>query len=174
MKVSSAAAFLTLLFSPVALAAPSLALWKDQSPIQIDDDLSVPGENPLSFCSSPATDILTIERVDLFPNPPLPGKTLTIKASGTFSKQVDRGARVLLQVKYGLIRLINQTADLCDQIENVDLHCPLEKGKMTFTKNIDLPKEIPPGTYTVNADVLTKDDEKVTCLHAAVTFEFGR
>ncbi|KMU84167.1 phosphatidylglycerol/phosphatidylinositol transfer protein [Coccidioides immitis H538.4] len=102
------------------------------------------------------------------------GKTLTIKASGTFSKQVDRGARVLLQVKYGLIRLINQTADLCDQIENVDLHCPLEKGKMTFTKNIDLPKEIPPGTYTVNADVLTKDDEKVTCLHAAVTFEFGR
>ncbi|KAI1932259.1 Phosphatidylglycerol/phosphatidylinositol transfer protein [Ophidiomyces ophidiicola] len=171
MKITSTATLLSLLFSSAALAAPSLSLWNEQSPIQLNKELSVPGENPLTYCSAPDQNILTIERVDLFPNPPLAGKTLTIKATGTFSKQVEEGAKVLLQVKYGLIRLINQTADLCEQIENVDLHCPLEKGKMVFTKDIELPKTIPAGKYTVNADVITKDGEKVTCLEAAVTFD---
>ncbi|EEP77599.1 phosphatidylglycerol/phosphatidylinositol transfer protein [Uncinocarpus reesii 1704] len=154
MKFSGSAAILALLLSPAALAAPSLSPWKDQSPIQINEDLSVPGDNPLNFCTPPKNDILTIERVDLFPNPPLPGKTLTIKATGTFSKQVDKGAKVLLQVKYGVIRLINQTADLCEQIENVDLHCPLEKGKMEFTKNVDLPRDIPPTAKRLPASKL--------------------
>jgi hypothetical protein len=72
------------------------------------------------------------------------GETLNITAKGTFLENVERGAKVLLQVKYGLIRLINEEADLCDQIENVDMECPLETGDMTFTKKVDLPKEIPP------------------------------
>lgn len=49
-----------------------------------------------------------------------------------------------LQVKYGLIRIINQEADLCDNLKNVDLECPLKKGPMELTKDVDLPKEIPP------------------------------
>jgi hypothetical protein len=57
---------------------------------------------------------------------------------------VEEGAKVLLQVKYGLIRLINVEADLCDQIENVDLHCPLKEGEITFQKKVDIPREIPP------------------------------
>ena len=72
------------------------------------------------------------------------GKTLTIKATGTFARDIEPGAKVFLQVKYGLITLIKQEADLCDQIENVDMHCPLEEGKMTLLKDVDLPKEIPP------------------------------
>jgi hypothetical protein len=72
------------------------------------------------------------------------GKTLTIKASGTFSEVVEKGAYVNLQVKYGLIRLINTKADLCDQIKNVDLECPLKRGETELSKDVDLPKEIPP------------------------------
>lgn len=98
------------------------------------------------------------------------GQTLTIKATGTFHETVDVGAKVLLQVKYGLIRLINQEADLCDQITNVDLECPLEKGKMVITKEVDLPKEIPKGRYSVLADVYTAEKEKITCLTANVQF----
>jgi hypothetical protein len=76
----------------------------------------------------------------------------------------------LLQVKYGLIRLISTKADLCEQIENVDLECPIEKGKISITKDVDLPKEIPPGKYIVNADVYSADDEHITCLTATVAF----
>jgi len=36
----------------------------------VDGSLSVPGENPLQHCADPKDDILTIDRVDLSPNPP--------------------------------------------------------------------------------------------------------
>ena len=51
---------------------------------------------------------------------------------------------MVLQVKYGLIRLVNTEADLCEQVSNVDLTCPIKKGKTTIVKDVELPKEIPP------------------------------
>ena len=49
-----------------------------------------------------------------------------------------------------MIRLINQEADLCDQMKNIDEECPLE-GEMTITKNVDLPKEIPRVRYAMHS-----------------------
>lgn len=72
------------------------------------------------------------------------GKTLTIKASGTLEERIVKGATVNLEVKWGLISLIHQTVDLCDQLKNVDMECPLEAGDMVLTKQVDLPKQIPP------------------------------
>jgi hypothetical protein len=72
------------------------------------------------------------------------GSTLTIEAVGDLLEDVDDGAYVVLQVKYGLIRLVNTEADLCEQVSNVDLTCPIKKGKTTIVKDVELPKEIPP------------------------------
>jgi len=97
-----------------------------------------------------------------------------VTAKGKLSANVTDGAYVQLQVKYGLITIIRQKADLCDTVKNVDLECPLSKDKdVELTKDVDLPKEIPPGKYTVVADVYTKDDKKVTCLTATVEFHRG-
>ncbi|KAI9864160.1 MAG: Phosphatidylglycerol/phosphatidylinositol transfer protein, partial [Pleopsidium flavum] len=134
------------------------------------DELKIPGDNPLEYCQKPTNDILAIEKVDLDPNPPRAGQTLTIKATGTFSEDVEEGAKVHLQVKYGLIRLINQEADLCEQIKSVGLECPLKKGQTNFTKDVEMPQPIPPGKYHVLADVYTKDKNNITCLEATVTF----
>ncbi|KAJ9635907.1 Phosphatidylglycerol/phosphatidylinositol transfer protein [Coniosporium tulheliwenetii] len=122
------------------------------SQVSINEDLSVPGKNPLSFCSAPTDDILKIDHVDLDPNPPEAGKTLNISASGTLRSKVEEGSTIHLQVK------------------NVDLECPLEKGEMKLSKSVDLPREIPPGKYTVLADVYTKEDKRITCLTATITF----
>lgn len=69
-------------------------------------------------------------------------------------EKVEEGAIVLLEVKYGLITLIKQEADLCEQITNVDLKCPLEKGDMVLEKNVDLPSHIPPVCCDVSSDKL--------------------
>lgn len=116
------------------------------------------------------------------------GHDLVIKASGTVSEPIEEGAYVALQVKYGLIRLISTKADLCEQVKNVDLECPIDSGDLTLTKTVELPKEIPnvrgplllsihdilltthQGKYTVLADVYTKDDKPITCLTATVVF----
>lgn len=71
------------------------------------------------------------------------GQDLVIKASGTVSEPIEEGAYVALQVKYGLIRLISTKADLCEQVKNVDLECPIDAGDLTLTKTVELPKEIP-------------------------------
>lgn len=71
------------------------------------------------------------------------GATLTIEAKGNFTEEVGDGAYIRLTVKYGLITLLHSTADLCEQMKNVDEDCPLA-GEKTVTKEVSLPKTIPP------------------------------
>lgn len=77
------------------------------------------------------------------------GKDLQIKAKGNFTQKVEQGAYINLSVKYGLITLINTKADLCEQMKEVDETCPLN-GAKDFTKEVTLPKEIPPVSRTGN------------------------
>lgn len=132
-------------------------------------DLSVPGNNPLNFCADPTDYILEIDHVDLSPNPPVPGQTLNISAVGTFREEVGSGAKVFLQVKYGLITLINQEADLCEQVGIVDLTCPL-KEEVTLSKSLEIPKQVPKGTYSVMADVRKLGGSPVTCMMSEIVF----
>ena len=69
---------------------------------------------------------------------------LKIVAKGTLLEDVRKGAYVNLQVKYGLIKLVSMTQDLCDQVSNVDMECPVKKGLVKIVKEVKLPKEIPP------------------------------
>lgn len=140
------------------------------SQVVVQEQYKVPGENPLYFCGDPADDLLKIKKVDLSPNPPTPGEKLSITATGDFKEEVGEGFKMHLQVKYGLITLINQQADGCETIGKADLECPLKKGEMKLTKDVDLPREIPPGMYTVLADVYTEEGDKITCLTAKVAF----
>lgn len=72
------------------------------------------------------------------------GKPLDITASGEVKTTIESGAYVKLVVKYGLIQLLSTTADLCEQLGNVDLSCPLEPGNLNLTKSVDMPSAIPP------------------------------
>ena len=78
------------------------------------------------------------------------GHKLIIEAVGTLIKPIKEGAYVNLVVKYGLIRLVNLQEDLCDQVKNVDMECPIKPGPVKIVKEVELPKEIPP----VRANVL--------------------
>nr|POF00933.1 phosphatidylglycerol/phosphatidylinositol transfer protein [Quercus suber] len=149
---------------------------KGQSPAlsPLEDKFSVPGENPLAHCADPKDDILDLISVDLTPNPPKAGSSLSITAKGQLSEEVEDGAKIHLSVKYGVITIIRSTADLCENVDKVDLKCPLPKDEeTTITKDVELPKEIPPGKYTVVADIVTKNETKITCLTATVEFHRG-
>ncbi|CAJ2513630.1 Uu.00g017490.m01.CDS01 [Anthostomella pinea] len=139
--------------------------------VSASDAEKVPGDSPLELCDMDhSNDLVKIDSVDLFPNPPAAGEILSIKASGTVVETIEDGATVNLVVKYGLIRLVNTKADLCKQIKNVDMECPIEKGDVSITKEVEIPKEVPPGKYNVYAEVVSKDNKPITCLQATVTF----
>ena len=73
----------------------------------------------------------------------LRGSKLVIEATGTFTEEIVKGAYVNLQVKWGLITLIKTTADLCDQLKEVDESCPVD-GDQVIRKEVEIPKEVPP------------------------------
>ncbi|KAL4996947.1 Phosphatidylglycerol/phosphatidylinositol transfer protein [Aspergillus recurvatus] len=164
MKLLSSAAALLCLVPLAVIATPASFFGYTQDVIA--EGAPVKGDNPLEYCSKPSGDLLEIQSVDLAPNPPKAGTTLKIKAAGNLHERIEQGAYVVLEVKYGLITLLRQTADLCEQLTNVDLQCPLEEGPMVLTKQVQLPQQIPRGRYTVHADVYTKDDKRITCLDA--------
>jgi len=170
MKLSTS--IITLLFSSLVVSR-GLSLFSSGQHV-LDDSKKVPGTNPLEYCTAEhAGDILELEYADLSPNPPKPGQTLTITAKGKILEDIQMGAYVLLTVKYGLIKLVSTTADLCEQIKNVDMECPVDKGVITITKKVEIPNEVPPGKYTVWADAYTVDDEKITCMQATVVMSRG-
>lgn len=131
--------------APLLLTAHAASLSRfGNDQISLTEDLSIPGENPLVYCESPDSYTLDIKSVDLSPNPPAAGKNLTITASGYLKERVEQGAMVHVEVKYGLIKILQQNIDLCEQASNVNLSCPIEKGEMKLTKEVELPAQIPP------------------------------
>ncbi|KAI1083536.1 phosphatidylglycerol/phosphatidylinositol transfer protein [Whalleya microplaca] len=154
-----------------ASVASATGWFGSSQEVIVDDAQKVPGDSPLEFCDTDhSNDIVKIESVDLLPNPPESGAELVIRATGTVFEPIKKDAYVNLVVKYGLIRLISTKADLCEQIENVDLECPIEKGVLSITKSVEIPKEVPPGTYNVYAEVINHDEKPITCLQATVKF----
>jgi len=168
MKVS---AVLLAATSAASVSAGSSSWMSGGSQVVINENFKIPGDNPLYFCDDPKDYLLEIENVDLDPNPPLPGQTLSITAKGNFKKEVEEGSKMHLTVRYNnLITLINQDADTCETVKKADLECPLKKGEMKLTKDVELPQQIPPGKYNVKAEVKTKDGDLITCLTAEIAF----
>lgn len=109
------------------------------------DSTKVPGKSPVEICSlSPSDDLVEIKYIDLSPNPPLAGQNLTIEAMGYLKTTIEQGAYANFEVKYGFIKLLTGTADLCEQAAEVDLTCPIKKGEVSVQKLVQLPSQIPP------------------------------
>ncbi|RIA87140.1 ML domain-containing protein [Glomus cerebriforme] len=123
----------------------------------------------ISDCSN-ENDILQIIYINLSPDPPLKGKQLKINALGWLKEEIEEGSYVDVVVKLGLIKLLQKRFDLCEESRKVDKPCPIDKGRQELNTVIDLPKEIPPGKYVVDAKVYTPDSRRIACLKAVVIF----
>ncbi|QPG77003.1 Phosphatidylglycerol/phosphatidylinositol transfer protein [Brettanomyces nanus] len=156
-----------LLFAVVAYAF-SVQHLLDGSPQTLSEP--IPGESPLELCDADISQLLTLSSVRMDPVPPERGQNLTISAVGTLSKLVESGAYVDVDVSYGYIKIIHQTYDLCDELPQVDMTCPLKRGYYKIEKEVEIPKEVPPGKYLVVARAYTKDDELITCLTGEAEF----
>ncbi|KAG0640247.1 hypothetical protein HOY80DRAFT_1022032 [Tuber brumale] len=111
---------------------------------------AIPGDSPLKYCDSDhSDDVLTIEKLDLIPNPPIRGKPLTIRVVGVIKDVVTQGASVDLTVKYGLIPLIKESINICENVDELNLVCPIHQGEVILTRVVDIPKLAPRGKYTV-------------------------
>ncbi|AET40038.1 sterol transporter Ecym_5275 [Eremothecium cymbalariae DBVPG len=132
----------------------------------------IPGDSPLEKCDLAEEQSLEIHYIDLTPNPPERGANLTIDAEGVLYSTVDEGSYVMVEVRLGYIKLLTQTFDLCEQLEENDLgyECPLLPGTYTISETVEIPVQVPPGKYTVQVRAFTGDDQEVACLTGNVLF----
>lgn len=133
-------------------------------------DKPIPGHSPILLCDLDQPKLVEIIRIDLDPNPPVKGQNVTIHAEGIVKQPILEGAYVDVDVRYGYIRLLKQTFDLCEQSKTVGIECPVEKGKLVLDTSVEIPGEVPPGKYVVFARAYTVDDEPITCLTGSIVF----
>ncbi|KAK4521513.1 Rab-GAP TBC domain-containing protein [Mucor velutinosus] len=122
--------------------------------------------------------VLDIKEVKVSPDIVQAGSELTIEASGTVKETVREGAAATVVVKLGVVQLLRKTFDICDELEkhkdDVELQCPIEKGDLTVTQKITLPKEIPRGKFLVSVHAITDQEEPLACLLISVDFRVRR
>lgn len=99
------------------------------------------------------------------------GENLTVEAIGTLTEDIEAGTKLFLTVKYNSVTLLAQEVDLCEQIPNVGISCPIKKGPLDITKTVEVPSMVPQGIYVVTADVYTEGRKDViTCVEGTAVF----
>lgn len=165
-----------LLWFQLALANPILN-WNRPEKLAVPlpgQGKPIPGDSPLLICDTTEGQLLEITKLDLVPNPPKRGSKLVIEASGEIFETIEEGAYIDVEVRLGYIKLLTQTFDLCEVLEDNDvegLQCPIQKGKYDkLSKDVDIPQEVPPGKYLVTARAYTGKDDLITCITGEVYF----
>ncbi|KAF8862115.1 hypothetical protein BDZ45DRAFT_646778 [Acephala macrosclerotiorum] len=130
------------------------------------------------LCGS-ENDAITLHSITLSPDPPIPGSPLNVSISFAANTRILSGAYLNVVVKIGYLKLLKQTVDLCEEngvLKDTGVSCPVEEGEHVIEKKVDLPREIPPAKYTVNAVGFTVEDEDMFCVNIYADFltSFGR
>ncbi|KAG4443194.1 hypothetical protein IFR05_001336 [Cadophora sp. M221] len=124
-------------------------------------------------CGLP-TDFVLITSLNISPNP-APGKEVTISASFEVTADIEDGAYLDVTVKLGLIKLLQKTFDVCEELGNgagkdLNIKCPIKKGSYSISNTVKLPKEIPPAKFSIAARAYTVEDEGMLCADLLVDF----
>ncbi|KAJ9122228.1 hypothetical protein QFC22_001647 [Naganishia vaughanmartiniae] len=141
-----------------------------------------------------ATDAVQIKEINVNPDPPAPGKNLTVNVKAEVLKTIEEGAWAHVVVKLGLIKLLQKDFDICEEAyvpgcllhkhfvgvlilrvwsrrnNNATVQCPIIPGSYDITQTVQLPREIPRAKFAVNVQAYDKDDEDLACVNLFVDF----
>ncbi|KAJ3402575.1 Phosphatidylglycerol/phosphatidylinositol transfer protein [Chytridiales sp. JEL 0842] len=126
-------------------------------------DNSILNSPSIEDCGSPS-DVFQPTDISISPDPPKRGAPLTVHVSGVLSEDVTDGSVADVKVKLGVIKLLEQRMELCKEIKQIGRECPVEKGDVEIVHTVDIPREVPPGRYSVDVNAYTASQESLACL----------
>ncbi|KAG8992720.1 Phosphatidylglycerol/phosphatidylinositol transfer protein [Tulasnella sp. JGI-2019a] len=165
--------------SILAVAAAAASVTAIVTPWANNPDLKNVEEGPVKTqaswnfidCGLPE-DVVQIESLTISPDPPEPGKNLTVNVSAYVNERIEDGAYADVTVKLGLVKLLHKQIDVCLEAEkaNAEVRCPVEPGRHVVSQTVALPKEIPPAKFVVMVRGYTADDENLMCADIQADF----
>ncbi|ODN77547.1 phosphatidylglycerol/phosphatidylinositol transfer protein [Cryptococcus amylolentus CBS 6039] len=119
-----------------------------------------------------ATDAIQLKSIKVSPDPPVPGKNLTVSVEADVLERIEDGAYADVTVKLGLIKLLQKQFDVCEEAANANasVQCPVEPGPYSVQHTVELPEEIPKAKFSVQVRGYTAEDEDMVCLDLFVDF----
>ncbi|KAG6884747.1 hypothetical protein C0993_008537 [Termitomyces sp. T159_Od127] len=160
------------LITVLALSTASLTLANPVEQLVLQPDAPVHATDKWSWEScGQSTDAIQIEDIVVTPDPPQPGKDMTVKR--VFIHYVCQdGAYADVKVKLGLVKLLDKRFDVCEEARkaNATIQCPVEPGTYTVEQTVALPWEIPRAKFKVEIQGYTVEEDAMLCLNLFVDF----
>ncbi|KAK6272405.1 MD-2-related lipid-recognition domain - like 4 [Theobroma cacao] len=111
-----------------------------------------------SYCGDEADFVVTVEGVDISPDPVVRGKPATFTISASTGQAIS-GGQAVIDVSYFGIHIHQETHQLCEETS-----CPVTVGQFVLSHNQVLPGFTPPGSYTLTMKLTSEDNLLLTCI----------
>ncbi|KAL0080272.1 ML domain-containing protein [Phycomyces blakesleeanus] len=117
--------------------------------------------------------MVEIKDITLTPAVPVPGKEISVVATGHIKEKLLPGAYADVLVKVGDVDVLKKQYDLCQVMKDnkTNIQCPVKKGKVKFTHKVTIPKDIPKALFKVEVRAFDVNKKKLACLNLAVDFK---
>lgn len=118
---------------------------------------------PFTTCASGAH--FRVDSVDITPQPLVPGKKVSISASGVLDERLTGGAYTA-DVRYMGVSVLDWSGPIGDLIT-----LPAPAGPATMGASIKVPREAPEGSYELTFSAVDQNRAALTCL--VIPFRVG-
>ncbi len=116
---------------------------------------SVALSTPINTISSQQTfnscgnseDLFQFQMLEVTPDPPKTASQLQVHVKGYLKETIAPGSYALVQVKIGLIKLIDAKFDVCEELPKINMTCPIQPGEQDILRVADIPREVPKVTF---------------------------
>ncbi|RZC77863.1 hypothetical protein C5167_003713 [Papaver somniferum] len=116
---------------------------------------------PVKYCDKTGNNYaVKISGVDINPEPVVSGKPATFKIHASTEQEL-LGAELVLEVRYFGVHVHTEKHDLCEEAGG---GCPIKTGDFVISHSQDLPGFTPPGPYSLQMKMNSKDGDQLTCI----------
>lgn len=118
-------------------------------------------------------DLFRLDSLILSPDPPKRSAPLTVHLKGQLKETLTEGV-VNYAIRFGGFTLATGSLDGCPSLEKESTlpHCPVEKGIIDVTHTVQIPWQIPPGRYFIDAHgERSVDHKQIFCLNLDVAID---
>ena len=148
--------------SPAARSLPLVSAAPEKLGFASVDDAV---QRQYTECST-SSALLKLETVQFTPRRLQRGGPVNFQIVGTLSETITFGSKIQLSMKYLGFTLLDAEYDVCEQVANYGLKCPLDAGPFKLTQVASVPWIALPGTYVTNIKIHTPAGKEIACINS--------